>query len=88
MELFGHVQRHVCRQKRDAYKEKHLIHTVKYSGGSLMLWGCFAANGPEALVRINDIMNSTKYQHILAQNLVASTRMILHLSVQDIRPQI
>ena len=36
MELFGHVHcRHVWRQKMDAYKEKHLIPTVKYSGGSV-----------------------------------------------------
>ena len=56
------------RQKRDAFKEMHLIPTVKFGGGSLMLWGCFAASGPEALVKINGIMNSTKYQDILAQS--------------------
>ena len=43
MDVFGHVhRRHVCSQKRDAYKEKHLIPTVKYGGGSFMLWGTFA----------------------------------------------
>ena len=32
----GHIhRRHVCRQKRDTYKEKHLIPTIKYGGGSL-----------------------------------------------------
>ena len=77
MELFGHVH-HVWHQKRNAYKVKHLISTVKYGGGSLMLWGCFAASGPRALVKINGIMNSTKYQDILAKNLVnLVTEMIL-----------
>ena len=41
-----------------------------------MLWGCFAASGPGALVKINGIMNSTKYQDILAKNLVASARKL------------
>ena len=41
-----------------------------------MLWGCFTASGPGALVNINGIMNSTKYQDILANNLVASARKL------------
>ena len=60
----------VWHQKRDAYKEKHLM---KYGGGSLMLWGRFAASGPGAL-KINEIMNFTKYQDISAKNLFASAR--------------
>ena len=70
MEIFGHV----WRQKMDVYKEKPLIPIVKYGGGSLM--GCFAASGPEAFVKINGIMNSTKDQGILAKNLVASARKL------------
>ena len=36
--LFGPVhRRHVWRQKRYAYKKKHLIPTIKYIRGSLML---------------------------------------------------
>ena len=66
---FGHVHcRHVCHQKRDAYKEKHIIPTIKYDGGPLMLWGCFNASGPGALVKINGKINSTKYQDILASD--------------------
>ena len=77
IELFVHLhRRHVCRQKRDTYKEKHLIPTFKYGGGSLMLWGCFTASGLEALVKINGIMNSTKYQDILATKLFASARKL------------
>ena len=41
-----------------------------------MLWGCFAASVPGALVKINGIMNCTKYQDILAKNLVASARKL------------
>ena len=71
MELLGHVHlRHVWRQKRDAYKEKHFIPTIKYGGGSLRLWG------PGALVKINGIINSSKYQGILAKNLLDSARKL------------
>ena len=42
--------------------EKCLIPTVKYVGGSLMLWGYFASIGPGVLVKFNGIMNFTKYQ--------------------------
>ena len=68
--------RHVWRKNRDAYKEKHLIHTVKYGGGSVMFWGCFNSRGPGAMVMIDDIMNSTKYQAIWAENLVPSARRL------------
>ena len=50
-------QWHVCHQKKDIYREKHLIPTIKYGGESLMLWGCFADSGSGALVQINGIMN-------------------------------
>ena len=77
IELFGHAhQRWVWRRKKDACAEKNLIPTVKYGGGSLMLWGCFASTGPGALVKVNGIMNSTQYQDILAKNLVASARRL------------
>ena len=77
IESFCQVQhQHVWRRNRDAYKEKHLIPTVKYGGGSVMFWGCFNSRGPGALVRVDGIMNSTKYQAILAENLVPSARRL------------
>ena len=71
---------HVWRRNRDAYKEKHLIPTVKYGGGSVIFCGCFNCRVPGSLVRIDGIMNSTKYQAILAENLVPSARRLGRLS--------
>ena len=72
IELFGNV--HVC-QKRFTYTIK-VVHCWYFWPSLAPLWGCFAASGPGALVKINGIMNSTKYQDILAKNLVASARKL------------
>src|SRR4029434_5362295 len=58
------------------HTEKHLIPTVKYGGGSLMLWGCFSSKGPGHLVRIHGIMDSIKYQQMLNENQTASARKL------------
>ena len=41
-----------------------------------MLCGCFAARGPGALVKMNGMMNSTKYQDILGKYLVPFARKL------------
>uniref|UniRef100_A0AAY5L6D3 Tc1-like transposase DDE domain-containing protein n=1 Tax=Esox lucius TaxID=8010 RepID=A0AAY5L6D3_ESOLU len=41
-----------------------------------MLWGCFSSAGTRALVRVEGIMNSSKYQRILAQYLQGSIRKL------------
>ena len=57
--------------KWNTYKEKHLIPPVKYGGGSLILFKWFAASS-EAPFKMNGTMNSTKWQDILAEKVVAS----------------
>ncbi|KAK3524035.1 hypothetical protein QTP70_017546 [Hemibagrus guttatus] len=42
---------------------------VKYGGGSVMVWGCFAASGHGRLAVINGTMNSAVYQNILKENV-------------------
>src|SRR4029434_90025 len=55
-------QRWVWRRQKDSHTEKSLIPTVKFGGGSLMLWGCFSSKGPGHLVRVHGIMDSIKYE--------------------------
>lgn len=33
-----------------AFQQKNLIPTVKHGGGSIMVWGCFAAAGPGQVI--------------------------------------
>ncbi len=47
----------------------NIIPTVKHGGGSVMVWGCFAASGPGRLAIIDGTMNSALYQKILKENV-------------------
>ena len=50
--------------------------TVKHGGGSMMLWGCFVANGTGALQRVNGEMKKKDNLQILQDNLKSSARRL------------
>ena len=50
-------------ERRNKIPNKH-CERIAVLGGSVMFWGCFNSRGPGALVKIDGIMNSTKYQAI------------------------
>ncbi|KAK3574450.1 hypothetical protein QTP86_006615 [Hemibagrus guttatus] len=67
IEHFGRsVSHYVWRKSNTTFHKKNIIPTVKYGGGSVMVWGCFAASG---LAVINGTMNSAVYQKILKENV-------------------
>uniref|UniRef100_A0A9J8CLU9 Transposase n=1 Tax=Cyprinus carpio carpio TaxID=630221 RepID=A0A9J8CLU9_CYPCA len=75
VELFGRcVSNYVWRKSNTAFQKKNILLTVKYGGGSVMVWGCFAASGPGRLAVINGTMNSAVYQKILKENVRPSVR--------------
>jgi hypothetical protein len=45
---------------------------MKHGGGSIMLWGCFAAEGTGALHKIDGFIREESYVDILKQHLKTS----------------
>uniref|UniRef100_A0A8C5M601 Transposase n=1 Tax=Leptobrachium leishanense TaxID=445787 RepID=A0A8C5M601_9ANUR len=77
IELFGKAHHStVYRKRNEAYKEKNIVPTVKYSGGSMMFWGCFAASGTGCLECVQGIMKSEDYQRILVRTVEPSVRKL------------
>ena len=68
IEVFG------LNAKHHVWRKPGTISTVKHSGGSVMLWGCFSAAGTGRLVRIKGKMNRAKYREILNENLLQSAQ--------------
>ncbi len=57
------------RQPGEEYKDKCVLPTVKYVGGSVMVWGCMSADGTGELQFIEGTMNANMYCDILKQRL-------------------
>ena len=66
----------VCRKTGEAFKPKTTIQTMIDMGGSIMLWGCFAAGGTGALHKIDGVMREENYGDILKQHLKTSVRKL------------
>lgn len=70
----------VWRKTNEELNPRNLKPTVKFGGGSIMVWGCMSGNGVGDLVFIDDTMNKEAYLNILRGHLKQSAR---HLGIAN-----
>ena len=77
IELFGNnASTHVWRKRNEELRPCNTKPTVKFGGGNIMIWGCFAATGVGEICVIEGTMDSAQYRDILAKCLTSSARKL------------
>ncbi|GFX58710.1 transposable element Tcb1 transposase [Trichonephila clavipes] len=75
--IFGSDGRqYVWRKPNTELEKQHLTPTVKHGGGSVLVWGCMAANRVGKLCFIYGIMAARTYIDILSHNLQSSAQKL------------
>jgi hypothetical protein len=69
----------VLRKQGERYESYHLLKTVKYGGGSLMVWSCFWANGYGPLVFVDGNTNQDLYVDRFSQQFLPWYYKLPHL---------
>ena len=62
----------VWRKSKKRLSLENCVPTVKFFGGSVMVWGCMSYKGVGKLVFIEETMDRFVYKKILAENLKSS----------------
>ena len=73
----------VWKERSEPLSDRLIKPTMKFGGGSLMIWGCFCGDKIGAVQRIYGRMNADDYIKILNEKLFASCEMF-NLNVKDI----
>jgi transposase len=66
----------VYRRPKTELQARNVTKTVKHGGGSVMVWGCIAANGVGGLEFIDKTMTAVSYTNILRKHLRSSAQKL------------
>ena len=79
VELFGrNTALSVWRKNGIAFKKHNTIPTVKFAGGSIMIYGCFSSKVTGEVQVIHGRMNGSMYKKIIVKNLQKSATSLGH----------
>ena len=71
--IFGSDGRkYYWKEAHEPIRDSHVIPTMKFGGGSIMVWGCFSSDGIGYLCRINGRMDSKLYEKILKEDFLGT----------------
>ena len=77
IELFGHNYRnHEWRKDGEAYSPKNTVPTVKFGGGSILIWECFSVKGVGNISVMHGKIYVQKNKQILQENLMSSFKSL------------
>ena len=63
------------KSKKEMIKSRNVDGTLKFGGGSIMIWGCMTQYGPGLITRIDGSLNGELYCDILKDELVKTLKI-------------
>lgn len=66
----------VWRREGERYKMKNCSPSVKFGGGSIMIWGCMGYNGVGMMRIVDETMDRYSYVNILSTSLIESAEIL------------
>ena len=77
-EIFGSKRRiFVRRSAGEKILDQCVVPSVKFGGGSVMVWGCFGGGSVGDLVKIDGILKKEGYKRILQKNAIPSGKKLI-----------
>ena len=83
----SHGKEYYWRKPGEPLGDEHVKPTVKFGGGSIMVWGCMTYQGAGYLCKIDNGLDAKLYRRILngelveTLNIIKWTRNILHFNM-------
>jgi len=70
--VWGQMEGNGCGERQEGLSDRLVEGTVKFGGGSVMVWGCMFCNGPRYACKIDGRMDGEFYVRIMEEGLKSS----------------